>query len=83
MSKKIAEGISGLVIDIKIGNGAFMKTKNKAYQLRRIMKKIAKSYGINIDIVFSDMNQPLGRFAGLGCEVKKQLIALKEMDLKT
>ena len=77
MSKKIAEGISGLVIDIKIGNGAFMKTKNKAYQLSKIMKKIAKSYGIKIDIIFSDMNQPLGRFAGLGCEVKEAIDCLK------
>ena len=77
MSKKIAEGISGLVIDIKIGNGAFMKTKNKAHQLSDIMKKIAKSYGIKIDIIFSDMNQPLGRFAGLGCEVKEAIDCLK------
>lgn len=77
MSKKIAEGVSGLVIDIKIGNGAFMKTKNKAYQLGDIMKRVAKSYGINIDIIFSDMNQPLGRFAGLGCEVREAIDCLK------
>ena len=77
MSKKIAEGISGLVIDIKIGNGAFMKTKNKAYKLSSIMKKVSRSYGIKIDIIFSDMNQPLGRFAGLGCEVKEAIDCLK------
>ena len=77
MSKKIAEGISGLVIDIKIGNGAFMKTKNKAYQLSKTMKKIANSYGIKINIIFSNMNQPLGRFAGLGCEVKEAIDCLK------
>lgn len=77
MSKKIAEGISGLVVDIKIGNGAFMKTKNKAYQLKKIMKKIAKSYEIKIDIIFSNMNQPLGKFAGLGCEVKEAIDCLK------
>jgi len=77
MSKKIAEGISGLVIDIKIGNGAFMKNKNKAYQLSDTMKKIARSYEINIDVIFSDMNQPLGRFAGLGCEIKEAIDCLK------
>ena len=54
-----------------------MKTKNKALQLSDIMKKIAKSYGIKIDIIFSDMNQPLGRFAGLGCEVKEAIDCLK------
>ena len=77
MSKKIAEGISGLVIDIKIGNGAFMKTRNEAYQLSKAMKKIANSYGIKINIIFSNMNQPLGRFAGLGCEVKEAIDCLK------
>jgi len=80
MSKKIAEGISGLVMDIKVGNGAFMKTKKKASQLGTLMKKIAKSYNLKIDIIFSDMNQPLGRFAGLGCEIKEAIDCLKGDD---
>ena len=41
------------------------------------MKKVSRSYGIKIDIIFSDMNQPLGRFAGLGCEVKEAIDCLK------
>ncbi len=77
MSKKIAEGISGLVIDIKIGNGAFMKSKNDALELSNLMKKIAISFGINIDIIFSNMNQPLGKFAGLGCEIKEAIDSLE------
>ena len=77
MSKKIAEGISGLVMDIKIGNGAFMKTKNQAFELSKLIRKIAESYKINIDIIFSNMNQPLGRYAGLGCEVKEAIECLK------
>ncbi len=77
MSKKIAEGISGLVMDIKIGNGAFMKTKNQAFELSKLIRKIADSYEINIDIIFSNMDQPLGRYAGLGCEVKEAIECLK------
>ena len=77
MSKKIAEGISGLVMDIKIGNGAFMKTKNQAFELSKLIRKIAESYEINIDIIYSNMNQPLGRYAGLGCEIKEAIDCLK------
>ena len=77
MSKKIAEGIMGLVMDIKVGNGAFMKTKNNALKLSYLIKKIAISYGLKIDIIFSDMNQPLGRYAGLGCEINEAIDCLK------
>ncbi len=77
LSKKIAEGIDGLVMDIKVGNGAFMKTKDQAISLGRLIKNIGTSYGINTDIVFSSMDQPLGRFAGLACEVKESIRCLK------
>ena len=77
MSKKIAEGISGLVMDIKIGNGAFMKTKNQAFELSKLIRKIAESYEINIDIIYSNMDQPLGKYAGLGCEIKEAIDCLK------
>ena len=77
MSKKIAEGIKGLVIDIKVGNGAFMKTKNDAFQLSHLIQKVAISYGLEIDIIYSDMNKPLGRYAGLGCEIKEAIDCLK------
>ena len=77
MSKKIAEGISGLVMDVKIGNGAFMKTKNQAFELSKLIRKIAESYEINIDIIYSNMNQPLGKYAGLGCEIKEAIDCLK------
>ena len=77
MSKKIAEGIMGLVMDIKIGNGAFMKTKNDALKLSLLIKKVAIFYGLKIDIIYSDMNQPLGRYAGLGCEISEAIDCLK------
>lgn len=77
MSKKIAEGISGLVLDIKVGNGTFMKTMEQAQNLGSWMKKIGTAFKIETDIVFTNMNQPLGRFAGLACEVQESIKALK------
>lgn len=77
MSKKIAEGIMGLVMDIKVGNGAFMKTKNDAFKLSHLIQKVATSYGLKIDIIYSDMNKPLGRYAGMGCEIKEAIECLK------
>ncbi len=77
MSKKIAEGIMGLVMDIKVGNGAFMKIKNDAFKLSHLIQKVAISYGLEIDIIYSDMNKPLGKYAGLGCEIKEAIDCLK------
>ena len=77
MSKKIAEGISGLVLDIKVGNGAFMKTMEQARNLGSWMKKIGAAFNIETDIIFTNMDQPLGRFAGLACEVQESVKALK------
>ena len=77
MSKKIAEGLNGLVMDIKVGNGTFMKTIEEAKQLALSLKKIGDAFNINTDIVFTDMNQPLGRYAGLHCEVLEALDCLK------
>ena len=77
MSKKIAEGISGLVLDIKVGNGTFMKSKQKAIKLGSWMKKIGEAFNIKTDIVYSNMNQPLGNYAGLSCEVFEAIECLK------
>ena len=77
MSKKIAEGISGMVLDIKVGNGAFMKTMEQARDLGSWMKKIGAAFNIETDIIFTNMDQPLGRFAGLACEVQESIKALK------
>ena len=51
MSKKIAEGISGLVLDIKVGNGTFMKSKDMAIELGSWMKKIGEAFNIKTDII--------------------------------
>ena len=77
MSKKIAEGLDGLVMDLKVGNGAFMKTFHEAKNLGVELKKIGDSFGINIDITYSNMSQPLGNYAGLKCEVIEAVSCLK------
>ncbi|HHI87607.1 MAG TPA: thymidine phosphorylase [Candidatus Cloacimonetes bacterium] len=85
MSKKIASGVDGLVIDLKVGNGAFIGTVEHAEQLARIMSKIAKDFSKKIIINFTDMNEPLGRYIGNAVEVIEAIEFLKgnmEPDLK-
>ena len=77
MSKKIAEGIQGLVLDIKVGNGAFMKTLSKARELGLLLKGVGELYGIKVSTSFTDMNQPLGNTAGLWCEIVESVECLK------
>ena len=77
MSKKIAEGIQGLVLDIKTGNGAFMDTMDKAVKLGDALQNIGESFNISTDIVFSSMDQPLGNTAGMWCEVEESISTLK------
>ena len=71
MSKKIAEGIGGLVLDIKIGNGSFMGTLSKGKELGTMLKDVGEHFGVSTDLVFSNMDQPLGRFSGMWCEVQE------------
>jgi len=85
MSKKIASGIDGLVIDLKVGNGAFIGTMEHAHQLAESMSKIAKEFDKKITINFTDMNAPLGRYIGNAIEVIEAIEFLKgnmEPDLK-
>ena len=77
MSKKIAEGIQGLVLDIKVGNGAFMKTISEAKELGELLKTVGELYGLKVSICLTDMNQPLGNTAGLWCEVLESIECLK------
>ena len=77
LSKKIAEGLDGLVIDVKVGNGAFMKTINEAKNLGVELKKIGNSFKIDLSITYSNMSQPLGKYAGLKCEIIEAVNCLK------
>lgn len=69
MSKKLAEGADGLVLDVKWGTGAFMKSLPDAEQLAISLQNIAKGAGRKCTALVTDMNQPLGRFAGNSLEV--------------
>ena len=77
MSKKIAEGLDGLAMDIKVGNGAFMKTFQQAKNLGVELKKIGNSFDIDVNITYSNMSQPLGEYAGLKCEIIEAVDCLK------
>ena len=76
LSKKIAEGIKFLVLDIKIGNGAFIKNKKEAIVLGEYLKKIGQKFKIKINYMITDMNQPLGNYSGLICEVIESIQTL-------
>lgn len=69
MSKKIASGADGIVLDVKYGNGAFMKTEEEAQKLGQAMQEIGEAFNRKMKIHYSDMNNPLGRFIGNKLEV--------------
>lgn len=77
MSKKLAEGIDGLVLDVKVGAGAFMKTIGEARTLAKTMMKIGNSRGMKTAAVLTDMDEPLGKTVGNSLEIKECLSALR------
>ena len=73
MSKKIAGGATAIVLDVKVGLGAFMQTLDEARQLAETMTAIGEIAGRKVKTLLSDMNQPLGRAVGNVLEVKEAL----------
>ena len=69
MSKKLAENLDRLVLDVKFGNGAFMKTKKEAQQLAGAMTTVGERMGVKMSHLLSPMNEPLGRSVGNALEV--------------
>ena len=78
MSKKLAEGIDALVLDVKTGNGAFMKEMKDAEQLAYSLSDTAKAFGKKCIAFITDMNQPLGNYIGNWLEVVESIQVLRE-----
>ncbi|MDX9924258.1 MAG: thymidine phosphorylase [Ignavibacteriaceae bacterium] len=77
MSKKLAEGIDGLVLDVKTGNGAFMKTLNDSKSLAQSLIDTALSFNKKVIAFITDMNQPLGNYIGNWFEVLESIQVLQ------
>src|SRR5437763_10202165 len=77
MSKKLAEGIDALVLDVKTGSGAFMKKEEDSVRLAEVMVETGKRMGKKVEALITDMDQPLGRMAGHSHEVWESVEVLK------
>ena len=77
MSKKLASGAQSIILDVKVGDGAFMKNISQAKELANAMINIGKNNGRNMVVVLSDMEQPLGNMVGNSVEVIEAIETLK------
>lgn len=77
MSKKLAEGTDALVLDVKFGNGAFMREYSDAKTLAETMVGVGKSYGVSTCAILTDMNQPIGISVGNALEVAESIRYLR------
>lgn len=82
MSKKLAEGIDGLVLDVKTGSGAFMKKTKDAEALAQSLIRTANAFNKNVIAFITDMNQPLGQYIGNWLEVYESLKVLNGIYVK-
>lgn len=81
LSKKIAEGARYLLLDVKVGNGAFMRSKTQAAKLAKMIIQVAKKMNLPSRAVLTDMNQPLGYAAGNGIEILESIEILQNKKL--
>lgn len=77
LSKKLAEGLTGLVLDIKTGNGAFMTERNRSRDLAAILVEVAQVAGLPCRAIITDMNQPLASSAGNAVEMLEAIRFLR------
>jgi thymidine phosphorylase len=76
MSKKIAEGTSSLVLDVKVGSGAFMKNLDRAKELAQVLTQLGADAGVKTSALLTDMSTPLGRKVGNALEVEEAVEVL-------
>lgn len=77
LSKKLAEGIDGLVLDVKVGRGAFMKTLPDARRLANALIRVGKAAGKDMSALITDMDTPLGKTIGNALEIKEAIDIVK------
>jgi len=77
MSKKIAEGAQNLIIDLKVGKGAFIKDMQQGKRLGKLLTQTGNNFGQKVTIVYSNMNSPLGDYVGNALEIKECIEFLK------
>src|SRR5439155_19772196 len=77
LSKKLAEGVGALLLDVKFGRAAFMQSLEQARALAQTMVQLGGQFGLNIRALLTDMNTPLGRAAGNWLEVKEAVACLE------
>src|SRR5690606_14346108 len=77
MSKKLAGGAKSIVLDVKVGSGAFMRTVKEARELALAMTRIGRHAGLNVSAILSNMSEPLGLAVGNAIEVREAIECLK------
>jgi pyrimidine-nucleoside phosphorylase len=77
MSKKLAEGIDGVVFDVKVGSGAFIKTIERARELAALLRAIGERAGKRVACLLTDMNAPIGRTIGSALEIRESIEILR------
>ncbi len=77
MSKKLAEDLKGLVLDVKFGSGAFMKSYEEGQELADLLIKTGEAHQVHTIVLLTSMNQPLGRYIGNSLEVKEAVEIMK------